>query len=48
MAGCGFDAGTYNLVCCTRDEKNNFVYDREVNAFLEIGLDDRLVLQMMK
>lgn len=44
----GFDAGTYNLVCCTRDEKNNFVYDREVNAFLEIALDDRLVFQMMK
>lgn len=45
---CGFDAGTYNLVCCTRDDKNNFVYDREVNAFLEIPLEDRLVFQMMK
>lgn len=45
---CGFDAGTYNLVCCTRDEKTNFVYDREVNAFLEIPLSDRLVFQMMK
>lgn len=44
----GFDAGTYNLVCCTRDEKTNFVYDREVNAFLEIPLSDRLVFQMMK
>ena len=45
---CGFDCGTYNLVCCTRDDKNNFVYDREVNAFLEIPLEDRLVFQMMK
>lgn len=44
----GFDAGTYNLVCCTRDDKKNFVYDREVNAFLEIPLEDRLVFQMMK
>jgi actin-like ATPase involved in cell morphogenesis len=44
----GFDAGTYNLVCCTRDEKKDFVYDREVNAFLEIALEDRLVFQMMK
>jgi hypothetical protein len=44
----GFDAGTYNLVCCTRDEKTNFVYDREVNAFIEIPLTDRMVLQMMK
>ncbi len=44
----GFDAGTYNLVCCTRGEKNSFVYDREVNAFLEIALEDRLVFQMMK
>lgn len=44
----GFDAGTYNLVCCTRDEKKNFVYDREVNAFIEIPLEDRMVFQMMK
>jgi actin-like ATPase involved in cell morphogenesis len=44
----GFDAGTYNLVCCTRDDKKDFVYDREVNAFLEIALEDRLVFQMMK
>jgi hypothetical protein len=48
MAGIGFDAGTYNLVCCTRGEDGSFVYDREVNAFLEIALEDRLVFQMMK
>ncbi len=44
----GFDCGTYNLVCCTRDASGNFVYDREVNAFLEIPLEDRMVFQMMK
>ena len=48
MYGIGFDAGTYNLVCCTRDEKGGYTYDREVNAFIEIALDDRLVFQMMK
>lgn len=44
----GFDAGTFNLVACNRDEKNNFVYKREVNAFLEIPLDERFVFNMMK
>jgi actin-like ATPase involved in cell morphogenesis len=44
----GFDAGTYNMVACTRDEKNNFSYRREVNAFLAIPLEDRFVFNMMK
>jgi hypothetical protein len=44
----GFDCGTYNLVCCHRDEKNNFVYKREVNAFLELPLENRFVFNMMK
>lgn len=46
--GIGFDCGTYNLVCCKRDEKNNFVYKREVNAFIELPLNDRYVFNMMK
>ena len=45
---CGFDAGTYNLVFCRRDEKNNFVYTREVNAFLEIPLEERFLFNMMQ
>ncbi len=46
---CGFDCGTYNLVCCTRDENNNFVHKREVNAFLEVPLDKgNFVFKMMK
>lgn len=44
----GFDCGTYNLVCCTRDANNNFQHKREVNAFLEVKLDDRFVFNMMK
>jgi actin-like ATPase involved in cell morphogenesis len=44
----GFDAGTYNLVCCKRDENNNFVYKREVNAFIEIPMTNRFVFNMMK
>lgn len=44
----GFDCGTYNLVCCTRDASNNFQHKREVNAFLEIKLEDRFVFNMMK
>lgn len=44
----GFDVGTYNLVCCTRDDKGNFVNKREVNAFLELPLENRFVFNMMK
>lgn len=44
----GFDCGTFNLVSCNRDDKNDFVYKREVNAFLELPLDNRFVFNMMK
>lgn len=44
----GFDAGTYNLVASSRDDKNNFVYKREVNAFVEISLADRFLFNIMK
>ena len=47
MSGCGFDAGTYHLVSCKRKE-GNFVYKKEVNAFLEMPLDNRFVFNMMK
>lgn len=42
----GFDAGTYNLVCCSRKD-GNFVTKREVNAFVTINLTDRFVFNMM-
>jgi len=44
----GFDVGTYNLVSCSRDDKGNFVNKREVNAFLELPLENRFVFNMMK
>jgi len=45
---CGFDVGTYNLVCCKRNEQKDFVYKREVNAFLSMPLDNDFVFNMMK
>ena len=48
MASCGFDVGTYNLVSCRRDGNGNFVNKREVNAFLELPLENRFVFDMMK
>lgn len=48
MAGIGFDCGTYNLVSCKRDEDGNFSNRREINAFLEIPLENRFVFEMMK
>jgi len=44
----GFDCGTYNLVCCKRNEKKDFAHKREVNAFIELPLDNRFVFNMMK
>jgi actin-like ATPase involved in cell morphogenesis len=44
----GADIGTYNLVVCRRDDKGDFVYKREVNAFLELPLENRFVFNMMK
>lgn len=44
----GADVGTYNLVVCKRDKDKNFVFKREINAFIEIPLNDRFVFNMMK
>jgi actin-like ATPase involved in cell morphogenesis len=44
----GADIGTYNIVTCNRTKDGNFEYKREVNAFLEIPLDNRFVFNMMK
>lgn len=46
--GIGFDCGTYNLVCCKRNKEGNFVFKREVNAFIEMTLDNDFVFNMMK
>lgn len=48
MAGIGYDVGTYNLVCCKRNKEGNFELKREVNAFLELPLENDFVYNMMK
>jgi hypothetical protein len=48
MGGIGFDCGTYNLVCSKRDKDGKFDLMREVNAFLEIPLENRFTFNMMK
>lgn len=48
MTKIGFDCGTYNLVCCKRNTENEFSYKREVNAFLQMPLENRFVFNMMK
>jgi actin-like ATPase involved in cell morphogenesis len=47
MNFCGFDAGTYHLAVCKRKD-GNFTYKKEVNAFIEMPLDNRFVFNMMK
>ena len=44
----GFDCGTYTLICCQRDEEGNFAQKKEINAFLEMPIDNRFVFNMMK
>ena len=49
MSKCvGYDAGTYNAIACKRNADGNFVYKREINAFLELPLENRFVFNMMK
>lgn len=48
MAARGFDAGTYNLICCKREGEDTFEYNSEVNAFVTIAMDDPYVFNMMK
>ena len=44
----GYDAGTYNGVCARRDSNQDFAYKREINAFIEIPLENRFTFNMMK
>lgn len=45
----GADIGTFNLICARRGEKPGEVkYRKEVNAFLEIGLESRFTFNMLK
>lgn len=44
----GFDVGTYNLISCCRNEAGDLVYNREVNAFVEVPLEKPFVFNMMK
>lgn len=48
MSAVGFDFGTYNLVSCKRDKNKDFVFKREVNAFIDLPLENRFVFNMMK
>ncbi len=47
MKKIGFDVGTFNLVVCRRNEEQNFEFNREVNAFIEIPLENDFVFNMM-
>ena len=44
----GFDAGTYNLVACKRNDKGDFAYRKEINAFLEMPTENPFLFNMMK
>lgn len=48
MGKIGYDAGTYNAIVCKRDKDGNFVYKKEINAFIELPLENRFVFNMMR
>ncbi len=44
----GFDFGTYNLVSSKRNTDGDIAFKREINAFLDLPLENRFVFNMMK
>ncbi len=42
------DCGTYNLITARRTDDGNIAYKREVNAFIEMPIENRFVFNMMK
>jgi actin-like ATPase involved in cell morphogenesis len=44
----GADVGTYTLVSSKRDANDNIVFKKEINAFLDLPLENRFVFNMMK
>jgi len=44
----GFDCGTYNLICAKKNSDGEIEIVKEVNAFIEIPLEDRFTFNMMK
>lgn len=44
----GFDAGTFNLITCKKNDAGELVYKSVVNAFISISLDNDFVYNMMK
>lgn len=44
----GFDCGTYTLVSCKRTKEGKEDFKKEINAFLELPLENRFVFNMMK
>lgn len=48
MGYVGFDCGTYNLVSASRNDKKDIEFKRELNAFIELPLENRFMFNMMK
>ena len=47
-AAVGIDVGTANLVVAKRNDKNEIEYRQEINAFVELPLDNRFMFNMLK
>jgi hypothetical protein len=49
MSNCiGLDVGTYTLVCAKRTAGNEIEYTKDINAFVELPLENRYMFNMLK
>ncbi len=46
--GIGLDIGTYNIIHASKEASGEVVFRREVNAFLDVPVDQTYMLNMMK
>src|SRR5690348_14959982 len=44
----GMDCGTFNLVRATRNKENKIEFVKEINAFVEMQIENRFLFNMMK
>jgi len=44
----GFDVGTYNLVCARRGEGDEIRYNKQINSFITLPLENRAFFAMMR
>jgi hypothetical protein len=45
--GIGFDVGTFHLVCARRGEGDEIRYNKQINSFITLPLENRAFFKLM-